>query len=558
MSAILKEDPPRLSSSVSRIPPPLEGVVQRCLEKNAEQRFQSVEELSAALRQIGLLPAAGVAVSRPWPALRWRARLFAALLVLTLLAAAIWGAMRYWPNRESPIDSIAALPFAYSNTDTNGELLGDGITSGLIESLSKVPHLKVMSRSSVFHYKGREIDPPTVGRELNVRALLVGRIVQHGDSFVLDAELVNASDGSHIWGQQYNEKASDVLTLQEELARAISDKLRVRLSGGEKARIAKQGTSDPEAYSLYVKGGYSFDRFDQQHMKQALSYFQQAVEKDTAYAQAYGGMGDSYAVLAFMNTVPFEEGIQKARAAAHRALELDENLAEAHVALGGASYVHWEWADAERETRRAVELNPNLSIAHQLRAWVLESRGKLEQGLAEQKLVLEVDPVSFVGNRFLAETYMYLRNYDRAIELKQKLIELEPNNVDLHNELGNYYELKGDYDKAVLQFQKVLRLKGEDGQAEVLGRAYANGGYHGLLKAQIEMWSDPKKTDDYDPYSVAANYSLLNDRGNAFLWLDRAYKSGDRMLPILIDPQLDNIRSDPRYKTFLRRMGLPP
>jgi eukaryotic-like serine/threonine-protein kinase len=562
MSAILKEDPPRLSSSVSRIPPPLEGVVQRCLEKNAEQRFQSVEELSAALRQIGSLPAAGVAVSRPWPALRWRARVFAALLVLTLLAAAIWGAMRYWPNRESPIDSIAALPFAYSNTDTNGELLGDGITSGLIESLSQVPHLKVMSRSSVFHYKGREIDPPTVGRELNVRALLVGRIVQHGDSFVLDAELVNASDGSHIWGQQYNEKASDVLTLQEELARTISDKLRVRLSGGEKARIAKQGTSDPEAYSLYVKGRYHFDRWNPEDMKKALAYFQQAVERDPGYAQAYGGMGDTYSVLAFMHAVPFKEGVQKAKGAAHRALELDENLAEAHDALAGASYVNWEWEEAEREARRAIELNPNLYFAHQYYAFALESRGKLEQGLAEQKRALELDPLSYMGNKFLDNAYYFLGDYDRAIEQGLKTIELAPDDPDAHGSLADSYLMKGDYDKAALEYQKALRLKAKDGQAEALGRAYANGGYRGLLKAQIELWSDPKRPDDYDPSSVASNYSLLNDRGNAFLWLDKAFAYadtlGDRMLPILIDPQLDNIRSDPRYKTFLRRMGLPP
>jgi eukaryotic-like serine/threonine-protein kinase len=558
MSAILKEDPPRLSSSVRGIPRPLEGVVQRCLEKTAEQRFQSAEELSAALRQIGSSAAAGVAVSSPRLALRWRARVFAAPILLTLFAAVLWGAVRYWPSRESPIDSIAVLPFASNNTDSSGELLEDGITSGLIESLSQIPHLRIISRSSVFHYKGRDIDPRTVGRELHVRALLMGRIVQHGDSFVLDAELVKTTDNSHIWGQQYSAKASDVLTVQEELARTISDRLRARLSGEEKARIAKQGTSDSEAYSLYVKGRYSFDRFDQQHMKLALSYFQQAVEKDTAYAQAYAGMADAYAALGVMGAPPLEDGVQKAKAAAHRALELDENLAEAHAALGVASYVHWEWADAERETRRAVELNPNLAFAHQYRAWVLQSLGKLQQGLAEQKLVLEVDPVSFLGNTFLADTYMYLRDYDRAIELKQKMVEFEPNNPDLHNDLGGYYVLKHDYDKAALEFQKALRLKAKDSQAEALGRAYANGGYVGLLKAQIELWSDPKRTDDYDPGSVAENYSLLNDRENVFLWLDRAYTYGDRMLPILVEPKLDNIRSDPRYKAFLGRMGLPP
>jgi serine/threonine-protein kinase len=561
MSAILKEDPPRLSKSVAGIAPPLEGVVQRCLEKNAEQRFQSAEELLGALRQIGSSPAVGVAMSRPWLAPRWRAAVVA-VVFLTLLAAAIWGAKRYWPIREAAIDSIAVMPFANNNTDPNGELLGDGITSGVIESLSQIPHLKVMSRSAVFNYKGREIDPRTVGRELNVRALLIGRMVQRGNSFVLDAELVNASDGSHLWGQQYSEKASDVLTLQEELARTISDKLRPRISGKAKTRLANAGTSNPEAYSLYVKGRYAFDRFNPQDMKKALGYFQQAVEKDSVYAQAYGGMGDAYAVLAFMHAVAFEEGVQKAKAAAHRALELDENLAEAHDALAGAAYVNWGWEEAEREARRAVELNPNLYFAHQYYAFALESVGKMEQGLAEQKRVLELDPLSYMGNSFLGNTYYQMRDYDRSIEQYLRTIELGRDDPDLHNGLANSYFMKGDYDKAALEFEKELTLRGKDDQAQVVGRAYAKDGHHGLLKAQIELWSDPKRPNDYDPSSVAWNYSLLNDRENAFLWLDRAYTyagtSGDRMLPILIDPALDNIRSDPRYKAFLRRMGFPP
>jgi serine/threonine protein kinase len=564
MSAILKEDPPRLAKSVAGIPPPLEGVVQRCLEKNAEQRFQSAEELLAALRQIGSSPAMGVAAFRPWLALRSRKWAYTALILLAVVAAAIWGAARYWPHRESGIDSIAVLPFANNNTDSNGELLGDGITSGLIESLSQIPQLKVMSRSAVFHYKGREVDPRTVGRELNVRALLIGRMVQRGDSFVLDAELVNASDGSHLWGQQYNEKASDVLTLQEELARTISDKLRPRIGWEAKANLAKSGTSNSEAYSLYVKGLYSVDRLDPKHTKDALAYFQQAIEKDPAYAQAYGGLGEAYAALVHFRAFPFREGLQNAKAAARRALELDPNLAEGHCALGFASHIAWEWEQAEQEARRCVELNPNLFFAHESYALILGDRGKMAQSLSEQKIATELDPVSYMATWFLGNAYYFSRDYDHSIDQRLKLIELEPNRPDQHEWLGDCYARKGEYDKAAVEYERELRIEGESNAAEALRRAYAREGFRGLLKAQIQLWSDPEKPDDYSPTSVAENYSLLRDGENAFLWLDRAYTDNERMgasngglLTVQIAPEFDNIRSDPRYKAFLRRMGFP-
>jgi tetratricopeptide (TPR) repeat protein len=389
--------------------------------------------------------------------------------------------------------------------------------------------------------------------------------VQRGGGFVLDAELVNASDGSHLWGQQYSEKASDVLTLQEELARTISNKLRPSLSIEAKANLAKQGTSNPEAYSLYVKGLYSFDSLDPQHTKEALAYFQQATEKDPTYAQAYGGLGDAYALLVHYRSIPFREGIQKAKAAAHRALELDPNLAEGHCALGFAFHIAWEWEEAERESRRCVELNPNLFFAHQSYALILADKGKMAQALGEQKIAMELDPVSFTANHFLANSYYFSRDYDRSIEQRLKVIELEPNRPGQHDWLGDCYARKGEYDKAALEYERELRIEGEVNEAEALRRAYAKEGFRGLLKAQIRLWSDPEKPDDYSPSSVAGNYSLLGDRENAFLWLDRAYADNERMgasngglVVIQIDPQLDNIRSDPRYKAFLRRMGFPP
>ncbi len=487
----------------------------------------------------------------------WQLVIGTILLVVVVVVGVVSLNLR---GRESSIDSIAVMPFACKATDTGTEL-ADGLTSGLIESLSQIPQLRVMSRSSVTRYKGQDVDLRKVGHELNVRAVLTGTLTPRGDGFVLDAELVNTSDNSHLWGQQYTTNPDDVLTLQANLVREVSTKLRPSLTPESKARLASPGTSNSEAYALYVKGRYAFDRWEPQHVKEALVFFEQAVERDPTYAQAYAGIGDAYAILTFYASFSFEEGIRNAKAAAQKALELDANLAEGHCALGLAAYIHYEWQLAESETRRCVELNPNLLFAHQWLAFVLESQGKMEQGLAEQKLALELDPISFMGNKFLGLTFFFLRDYDRAIEQLRRMTELEPNQPNLRDRLADSYAMKGEYDKVALEYQEELRIEGKPDQAEALRRAYAKHGYRGLLKAQIEFWSDPQKPDDYDPYDVAANYSLLGDRENAFLWLDRAYAtrytSSSAMLPIQIDPLLDNIRSDPRYKAFLLRMGFP-
>jgi TolB-like protein/Tfp pilus assembly protein PilF len=535
--------------------------VQRCLEKAPEQRFQSAEELSAALGGIELQPLARTGASFFW---RWRWRLITSASIFVVVAVAVVASVSYFRSRQASIDSIAVLPFASKGTDSHSEL-GDGVTAALIESLSRIPNLRVMSRSSVSHYKGQEIDPQKVGRELNVRTVLTGTLRQQGDNFVLEAELVNTSDASHIWGRQFDTKPGDILGAQEELARALSDELRPRLSTEAKANLAKSGTANSEAYSLYVKGLYSFDQLDIKPMKEALAYFQQAIEKDPTYARAYGGLGDAYGLLVHQRAIPFREGIQKAKAAARRALELDPNLADGHCAMGIASHIAWEWEEAERESRRCTELNPNLFFAHETYAMILGDRGKLAQMAAEQKRAVELDPVSYMANFFLANSYYFSRDYDHSIEQRLRLIELAPNRAGLHDLLGNAYVMKGEYDKAALEYEKSLVLAGENDQAETLRRAYSKEGLRGLLLAQIQQWTDPRRTDDYDPYDTAANYSVLGDRENAFLWLDRAYADNEKMganngglVIALIDPFLDNIRPDPRYKAFLRRMGFPP
>ena len=496
----------------------------------------------------------------PWILPRGHWRLVIGTTFLVALAVAAVASLNYFRRDESPIDSIAVMPFASKNAAATGEI-ADGLTAGLIDSLSQIPQLRVMSRDSVSHYKGQEFDLRKVGRELNVRAVLTGTLTPRGDGFVLDAELVNASDNTHLWGKQYAAKPADVLALQSDLAQTISTRLNPRLAADAKARLANPGTTNPDAYAFYVKGRYAWDRWEPQHMKEALAYFQQAVEMDPAYAQAYGGMADSYTILAFFRSVPLEDGVQKAKAASRKALELNPSLAEGYCGLANVAFVHREWEEASTQALRCVELNPNLPAAHQIYAWTLQHQGKLEEGLAEQKRVLELDPVSFVGNSFLAFSYELLHDFDLAIAVEKKLIERNAKNPDLHDRLATYYEEKGDYEHAAKEEEMALTMRRKVDQAEKLRRAYAKDGSRGFLKAEIALWNDPQQVDDYDPYSVAQNYSLLGDAENAFRWLDNAYEyrdKGDPMQDICCLPVLDNIRSDPRFKAFLIRMGYPP
>lgn len=481
-------------------------------------------------------------------------------IVLTL--ATVAAAVAFYVNtRKQPIDSIAVLPFVSSDTDPDGQL-ADGITSGLIESLSQLPELRVMSRNAVLAYKGKQVDAKTAGRELQVRTVLMGTLRASGDAVVLDAELVNASDNSHLWGQKYTTKAADMLTVQSALAEAISAKLRPALSADAKTKLGNPGTSNLEAYALYVKGRYEADLLQPQDWEKALIYFQKAAEKDPAYAQAYAGVGEAYALLAFYRVTPLQEALRNARAAADRALQLNPDLAEGHCAISVAAYIGWQWKQAEQESHRCVELNPNLSFAHQYYSFILGSLNRMDAALAEQRRGVELDPLSHVGKIWLGRAYYLSRDYPRAIAYALKATENDPNDPDLHSTLADSYVMEGQYDKAASEYERQLILEGKEDRAEALRRAYERDGFRGLLEALNQLWGDSQHAEDYCPDQVAGNYALIGDKENAFLWLDKAYADNDKitcgnLLPVQIDPFLDNIRTDPRYKAFLRRMGFP-
>lgn len=322
---------------------------------------------------------------------RWLAGIAAAVILVLAVAGIFLDRSR---SGQQEISSIAVLPFVNGSNDPNSEYLSDGLTEGLINSLSQIPNLAVMSRSSVFHYKGREVDPQQVARDLKIEGVVTGRIVQRGNQLIISAELIGARTNHNLWGEQYERKLSDVLAVQDEITRAISSRLRERLSGETNKQVAKGGTSDPEAYQLYLKGRYYWEKRTPESLDKARDYFNQAIEKDPNYALAYVGLADYYDVVPDYAPVPSGEVMPKARAAAQKALAIDDRLAEAHAVLGDSYANEWEWSAAEREFKRALELNPNSANTHKLYWLYLSSLGRHEEALAEINNAIRLDPLN--------------------------------------------------------------------------------------------------------------------------------------------------------------------
>ena len=545
------------------LPLKLEEIISKALEKDRTLRYQHASEIRADLQRLkrdtesGELPVEtvdkGIAKSE-----RGLSRIAKVLIAVCLLAVLAGSAVLLFRNfrasRELNIDSIAVLPIASNDTSANGRTLEDGITSSLIESLSQLPNLRVMSRSAVAQYKGKEIDPIAVGRQLSVKALVTGQLVQRGDNLDLSMEMVNAQDDSHIWGKQYRSKASDILSLQEELARNVSARLVPKISVEAREKLAKQGTADPEAYRLYVRGLSYQDTLKADGWKQALEYFQNAIARDPNYAAAYAGMAHSYSWLGFFNEMPSNEARQKATDTATKAVQLDDSLAEAHAALGYAAMFNWDWKLSEKELRRALELNPNLAQAHMYYAQYLSSQGRFDESVSENKTALELDPTSQFYNQGLCAELKCARRFDESIQQCRKLTKLYPEVSMVHAALSDDYAFKQDYVQAQHELQLNLTMDGEQEISDALRKAYTTSGWKGVMKKEAEIYQAPGK--NYDPESVASAYAQLGDKEKAFYWLNKAYDEHE-MLFIKCSPEFDSIHSDPRYADLLRRMGLP-
>ncbi len=566
--AILNRAPAPLLRSNPDLPGSLEQTINKALEKDRKLRYQTASDLRADLQRMkrdtdsARLRAVEPTRYRDFVFTRaaiWRLAAGGIALAALLVLVAWFTLFR---GRGEAIDSVAVLPFVNVSADPQTEYLSDGITESVINNLSQLRSLRVMARSTVFRYKGKEADPQKVGQELHVGAVLTGRLQERGDTLVIQAELVDVSKGTQLWGAQYNRKAADVLALQEDLSKEISEKLRLRLTGEEKQRLTKRYTENAEAYQLYLKGRYYWNKGTEEGSQKAIEYFQQALHKDPSYALACAGLADSYGLLlAVFGWLPPQEAIPKAKAAALKALEIDDRLAEAHVSLGYASMAYdWDWPTAGKHFERALALNPAYPTARQWYSEYLIAFGRTDEGLAEAKRALDLDPLSLLVNRSMARQLYLARRFDQAIEQGRKMLEMDPGFALAHWQLGQAYTAKGMYREALPELKKYSAVSpGSPLGLAYLGYALARSGERSqALRVLDELRTLSKRRYVYS-LSLARVYVGLGENDQAFAWLEQSYEERSTGFYLLkVDPMWDPLRSDPRFADLVRRIGLPP
>ncbi len=488
-------------------------------------------------------------------------KLAVAIASLVLVAGAIgFFFFQHARNTEVNIESIAVLPFVNQNNDPNVEYLSDGLTESIINSMTQLPNLKVSPRSSVFRYKGKETDPLKAGNELGVRAVLTGRLMQRGDDLVVSAELIDVRDNKQLWGERYQRKISDLLAVQNEIARAISTNLRPTLAGVDQDKFRRHYTDNPEAYQLYLKGRYFWLKFTPEDHKKAAEYFNQAIAIDPTFALAYAGLGDTYGASATNGWISPREGYPKGKIAVKRALEIDDTLAEAHTTSGALSmFYDLDWATAEREYKRAIELNPNYEITHEVYSYLLLATGRLDEGIKSAQRGLEVDPPSVVLSDDLASAYYLARRYDEALKQVQKSLEMDPSHFGGFVYLAQIYEMKGMHEEAIKELLKAPAVGGRtSGVLSLLGHAYAASGKQAEAQRILAELNEMSKQAYVSPYDLAILYVGLGDKNRAMEQLNRAYDDRAGWLIYLnVEPIFDPLRSDPRFADLISRMKFP-
>jgi len=489
-----------------------------------------------------------------------RRKAFLAASGVALVAAlAIW--LAFFRSKADVIDSLAVLPFASDNSDPGTEYLSDGITESLINNLSQLPNLRVMARSTVFRYKGKDADPQKAGNNLHVHAVLSGRLLQHGDTLIVHAELMDVRTGAQLWGGLFNRKMGDVLALQADLSKEIVERLKLRLTGEERQLLAKRYTVDAEAYQSYLKGRYYWNKRSQEGTQKAAEYFQQAIDKDPAYPLAYVGLADTYVYLSFFNVVPPRDVMPRAKAMAVKALELDGQLAEAHVSLGYISYTYdWDWPAAGRHFEQARALNPAYTRAHPFYPLYLSSSGRPQEALGVAKSALDLDPASPSASHNLAVQFYFARQFNQAIEQCHKTLEMDPNFVVAYQVLGEAYLAEGMNREAVPVLEKYSALSqgGADSLA-LLGYSHARLEERTHALRMLQELTAASKKSFVPAFFFALVYAGLEDKDQAFTWLERAYNERyTRFAYLKLEALWDPLRSDQRFSDLVRRVGIPP
>jgi serine/threonine-protein kinase len=521
---IIYEKPPELESVNPDAGPALSAVVARAMAKDRYDRYANIGEFLEHARGLGKL---------------------------TLPIATI---------EEKPSPSIAVLPFVNMSTDPDQEYFCDGLAEELINGLTRLKDLHVIARTSAFSFKGRNVNVRDIGRELDVKTILEGSVRKAGNKLRITAQLVDTNRGHHLWSERYDRDMEDVFAIQDEITLAIVNELKPKLLGEERGKLGKRQTVDLEAYSLYLKGRWFWNKMTLEGLVKAIGYFEKALEKAPKYALAYAGLADSYIVLVFYNpSWPQKESYSKARKAALNALEIDDTLAEAHTSVGYCEMLGWEWQGAEKQFRRAIELNPGYAFTHYWYAMCLLYMDRCKEAVREIERARELDPLSLAINREVGHIFFYSRQYDQAIEACMNMLEMAPNFPYVHLMLGFSYLCKSMYGEALAEFaaEEELSEAWNPVIESLIGFTYVRMGRRVEAQKILDHMMERSTQTYVTPTFIAILCFALGENNQGFEWLDKAYEDGDLWLSWLkVAPWLDNIRSDPRYTVILKKIGL--
>ncbi len=554
---VLHVDPDPISSFNPDAPPELERIIRKCLEKDRDRRYQSCRDLYVDLKNLRRDSESGVVIKQANVPVRPVTRFRTPAIIMLLLLIAIAGTVLLSRMRShQTIHSIAVLPFLNSGGNQETEYLSDGITESTIKALSLLPEMRVMAPGTVFTYKGKNVDPRKVGRDLKVDAVLSGSVRQTGDLLMIEASLADVSDGSLLWGSQFRRPLSDITNLASEISRELSGKLQLKLAGKAEKLANKQYTNDSDAYRLYLKGRYFLNKRTPQGFKKAIEFFRQAIDSDPNYALAYAGLSELYAL---------GDDLLKSKAAAMKALELDDNLAEAHVSLAAIKSMEWDWSGEENEFKKAIQLNPNLANAHMQYGDSLAIRGELDQAIQETRLAQQLDPLNVHIATALSNKLNMARRGDEALTEIRKAIDMDPNFPMAHSILAGIYLGKGIYAESIQEEAKAMTLRGRKPEIiaqyiQLLMDGLREEGAKGYWEKRLEFAkkraAELHRQDD--PIELALIHAQLGQKDEAFRWLEKAYqdRSYDLIVYIKSDPMWDPIRSDLRYTELLKKCRL--
>jgi serine/threonine protein kinase/Tfp pilus assembly protein PilF len=561
--SLLHKAPASAARANPELPNELDRIINKSLEKDRALRYQSAAEMLADLKRLRRdSSSARVEIAAEQPRSGKNKILLWAVAGVVAVALAVGGAFLWRSRSDSEqITSVAVMPFVNVSNDPNSEYLSDGITESLINNLSQLPSLTVLARSSVFRYKGRDVDPQTVAKDLKVQALVTGRIVQRGDQLIISSELIDARTNRNLWGDQYDRKISGALAVQQEITGAISARLRERLSGETQKQVAKGGTSDPEAYQLYLKGLYYWEKRTPETLDKARDYFNQAIARDPGYALAYVGLANYYVAAPDYGPIPENVAAPKAKAAAEKALSIDPDSADAHAALAGSLWSLFEFSAAEAEFKRALELNPNLSHGHHWYGLFLSWEARNAEAITHLRRAVELDPLNLQFQTNLGQVLGNAGQYDEALEQLRKTLEMDPNFSYVHVELRQIYRDMGKYDLSMQEWKRYATLNNDPEEQAIVNDVagvYAKSGVKPALAREIELRKQLGKRRYQDPSEIAYLYAFLGDKEQSFAWLDKARaEKAAGLEPVKVVSALDQWHSDPRYIALLKELKLP-